>query len=349
MKKTETREREDLQFAIADLQLKGKAPSPASSIANCKLQIANPKAFTLVELLTVIGIIAILVGILLPVVGSVRKAGYSAKTQALISSLAAGIERYQQDFGAYPGPLLNSEVYSITLPTNSSTTGFVTSNATNITMAENLVLGLCGGLKINSGTVNYDPSLVGQGPRCLNKSTNTNKTYQPYADANPLSWQADPTNGNNQTGHFFDDSAPLPGGASDSIIPEYVDGYPDPMPILYLRAKPGATGIIATGSGAQYDLNQIIGYTTNNIGVSKTLSSSSYKSATYPQHGLKALGAGGTLNSSSIYPYQALSYFTNFTISSSTPRQKDGYILISAGSDRVYGTDDDITNFGSVK
>ncbi len=30
------------------------------------------------------------------------------------------------------------------------------------------------------------------------------------------------------------------------------------------------------------------------------------------------------------------------------PRQKDGYILISAGPDRVYGTTDDLTNFGPV-
>ena len=30
------------------------------------------------------------------------------------------------------------------------------------------------------------------------------------------------------------------------------------------------------------------------------------------------------------------------------PRQKDSYILISPGADRVYGTADDITNFGDV-
>jgi hypothetical protein len=29
-------------------------------------------------------------------------------------------------------------------------------------------------------------------------------------------------------------------------------------------------------------------------------------------------------------------------------RKKDEYILISAGPDRVYGTPDDITNFGQV-
>jgi hypothetical protein len=32
-----------------------------------------------------------------------------------------------------------------------------------------------------------------------------------------------------------------------------------------------------------------------------------------------------------------------------TPRQKDGYILVAAGSDRMYGTNDDIVSFGSVQ
>jgi hypothetical protein len=32
-----------------------------------------------------------------------------------------------------------------------------------------------------------------------------------------------------------------------------------------------------------------------------------------------------------------------------TPRAKDGYILISAGADGMYGTLDDITSFGDVQ
>jgi hypothetical protein len=32
-----------------------------------------------------------------------------------------------------------------------------------------------------------------------------------------------------------------------------------------------------------------------------------------------------------------------------SPRGKDGFILISAGKDRTYGTEDDITSFGSVE
>ncbi len=49
-----------LQFAIADLQLNRQETSPRLPIANCKLQIANPTAFTLTELLIVIGIMVML-------------------------------------------------------------------------------------------------------------------------------------------------------------------------------------------------------------------------------------------------------------------------------------------------
>ncbi len=49
-----------------------------------------------------------------------------------------------------------------------------------------------------------------------------------------------------------------------------------------------------------------------------------------------------------VYPYDAYPYFTDPN-NSTQPRQKDGYILICAGPDGVYGTEDDITSFGSVR
>ena len=97
-----------------------------------KRHLQRQQAFTLVELLVVIGIIAILIGILLPVMASVQKAGYKAKTQAIISNLATVIERYYSDFRAYPGPLSNDQVG----PGTSAVTG-----VPNITMSENLQIG----------------------------------------------------------------------------------------------------------------------------------------------------------------------------------------------------------------
>ena len=61
------------------------------------------RGFSLVELLVVIGIIALLVGILIPVVASVRRAAYDASTKATISALQNACTRYQTDFRAYPG------------------------------------------------------------------------------------------------------------------------------------------------------------------------------------------------------------------------------------------------------
>jgi hypothetical protein len=60
------------------------------------------------------------------------------------------------------------------------------------------------------------------------------------------------------------------------------------------------------------------------------------------------------------YPYDCFPYFRDPALSNAQPptgtghpgphvaRQKDRFILISAGPDRVYGTSDDITNFGPV-
>lgn len=70
----------------------------------------SSSAFTLVELLVVIGIIVILIGILIPVVGAVRKASYGAKTQQIISQLSTAIEAYYQDNRAYPGPVPNGAI-----------------------------------------------------------------------------------------------------------------------------------------------------------------------------------------------------------------------------------------------
>jgi hypothetical protein len=163
-----------------------------------------------------------------------------------------------------------------------------------ITMAENLVLGLLGGLKIELGgsgaRLVYDPTLVGTGPRSLNPGNL--KKFEPYlpgVQEHDLSWQR--ANGK-KTGAFFDDASVTdasnsdPGGADDSIIPEFVDKFPDPMPILYLRARRGAARDTSVPYGPdnngivnkidsnltpavnadyrnrqQYDIDQIIGYT----------------------------------------------------------------------------------------
>jgi len=413
-------------------------PLNASSV---RRHSRRPGGFTLVELLVVIGIIVILIGILLPVFHKVRTSAQGADTKNWINELSSAIERYQQDFHAYPGPLANIEMdlgdtqpqityypsgntsvfpggfqYAANLPTGvyDTTTQSQTDAAKHFTMSENLVLGLLGGLHIDSASMaltppnpalDYDPSAVGGGPVSLS-TVLPPKRYPPYLDSKQLSWQIlNPAYG--KTGHFYDGS----GAANDSLIPCFVDRYTDPMPIIYMRAKVGSNPSVPVGSSGmfsnsynpivtndlaesamdlestpqpapragQYDISQIIAYTGAytgawpsltrdtaipptgaSIGVGKSAGRAKYTAppaANNLYHGLQMFTwtapnyptmvysqATGNLHPYQ-YPYDAYPYLVG---PSGQVHEKDGYILISAGPDRVYGTEDDICNFGTA-
>lgn len=60
------------------------------------------RGFTLIELLTVIAIIAILAGILIPTVSSVRVSAKRAETKVRFSQWASAMEQFRQEYGYYP-------------------------------------------------------------------------------------------------------------------------------------------------------------------------------------------------------------------------------------------------------
>jgi prepilin-type N-terminal cleavage/methylation domain-containing protein len=62
----------------------------------------NKRAFTLIELLTVIAIIAILAGILIPTVGLVRKKTSIATSKATISQYLSAIHAFKSEYGYFP-------------------------------------------------------------------------------------------------------------------------------------------------------------------------------------------------------------------------------------------------------
>ena len=75
-----------------------------------------PGSFTLIELLTVMAIIAILAGLILSIAGYANKQSARARAQTEIQALSAGCESYKADNGTYPHqPLAQSGV----LPTSS--------------------------------------------------------------------------------------------------------------------------------------------------------------------------------------------------------------------------------------
>jgi type II secretory pathway pseudopilin PulG len=373
-------------------------------------------AFSIIELIVVIGIIVILASILIVTAGKVQKAAHSTNTAAEIAHLQAAIETYYGDFKSYPGPVPDTLLHQNgnSLPPGATKIFIVDSNGgataplSWITGTENLVLGLLGGVYFNptSNQFEYDirRTLNSAGPQSLN-TAGLPKTSHAYVTAETLFVRDVPNNAAiPKTGQYKDDIV----AAQDSHIPEFVDRYPSPMPVLYLRARRGVTPSAAAAAGnptatdnpvitdgstvantgtfaGTYDLSAVIGYTgafpggggnamggnqippppdTLSIGLGKSIDEYwiagaqklAKNKADVPTlfHGLRTVdptrtagGANSGPGTNTYYvPMDAYAYFENPSMPN-TPRQKDGYVLISAGPDRVYGTPDDITNFGS--
>jgi prepilin-type N-terminal cleavage/methylation domain-containing protein len=311
---------------------------------------ARHQAFTLVELLVVIGIIALLVSILVPTAMYVKEQGHKAKSTANLNNIRSAIEAYYGTFQAYPGPLSDATV--VGAPGGAARPAGV--NGAQITGTENLVLGLLGGLKPNGNSFAYDSTLVGTGPSSFIQSNTVlvNKGYTPFIDAaggvlSPNDGKRCPFPGNNGA----DPSAYF----NDTNIPDFIDGYPEALPVLYLRARPGASGI-AQDSGAltaQYDLRQVMPYTTSIY----------IKNTPKDPRGLLALRSpaepgqnvdGYVQISSFSGPFNGVTFIADPQTgvgnnTPTSPRAKDTFILIAAGGDRAYGTPDDITTFGAVQ
>jgi len=324
-----------------------QSPAP-----NHRRRLRRP-AFTLIELLVVIGIIVILIGILLPVVASVRKTAFATATRQEISRIAGACQAYYGDYHSYPGPVSENDIDGVAPATALGTPEPIMSNGTAlpyatptpITSSENLVLGLEGGLFLTftppsqyASAFGYQVSGVGPGPQSLNPLLNSQKQTTAYLTVQPAELAPQDASGNY-----------LAHGPADSAIPEFVDHIPGDIiagpatdatnvnvggtnsnfqfgPILYFRARKGATGIVVTALSTttpqQYNFAQAAPYGFTAV------STTDYAVPTPP--------AGDTayLDSTTVY-------FANSSIYGQ-PRGKDSFILISAGTDRVFGTKDDI-------
>ena len=67
-----------------------------------KTSHSSPLAFTLVELLTVIAIIAILMGLLFPVIGAVKDKARGVEATNMMKQLVTAITQYNAEYGKFP-------------------------------------------------------------------------------------------------------------------------------------------------------------------------------------------------------------------------------------------------------
>lgn len=366
-------------------------------------RVATPSpgrhGFTLVELLIVIGIIAVLISILLPAVGKVRVAAQKVATQNTINRLVNGCEQYFQDYGAYPGPFADVQLVpnSVVGPTLADASGTYTlqdETGTQFTRAptssENLFLGLCGGLRYvipSTGvrTFVYDNPVARRaiGPRGLSAGiAKKSQGYMDLSDAD-ISYGVDmrnPLASDPVASSLWWGGAPGPALTApfigDSGIFEFMDRFSRPKPILYMRAQRGNNRLVtstsdlrgfifdpanpgATSPGFQYDPTTIQ-YAYSNIGLERdkmTDRTGKKWTADVIDYPAVLVDPSGPATSGNIkFNAGNERYFVNEQVSSGNPvtsgniantlipQHKDGFMLISAGADGLYGTADDIRN-----
>lgn len=302
-------------------------------------------AFTLVELLVAIGIIIVLVSILVPVVTRVRLASQNAATQALVQKISGAVQAYYNDFQAYPGAIPN---IAFANGTAGSGTYFSSSPGATYTQSEDLVLALLGGSSASAPPppikISYNQNYIGRGPVTYNHLNPEQK--KPYLDKIADELAPIAPNGIyvplNST--LLEDNALS--YATDSLAPEFMDRFNASRPILYVRGNPGANPANPVYNGRTSGWQKLISYDcgviqpyVNNWDATQTGPKDFPRTPT-PSSGPQTWVTGGNID-----PASAPAKYM-FADSAGRARGNGTYLLISAGTDRQFGTLDDIIYAG---
>ncbi len=295
---------------------------------------------TVIEILVVVGIIAILVGLLLPAVHTVQRMAKETKQKAQFTAIELGLAAFKSDYGDYP-------------PSN----WWDPSSAVSGQLRD-----YCGAQKLAEALVGWD--LLGFHPESAWRADgfDRNKAAATVYHASDTLQRRKDRYVELDTANVF-----LLGGDVDALFPSNVDplaprtyvlcdvfGVSERRirmpngkmvtpgtPILYYRANPAN---LLHDPPSQDQTSLCIYDARDNAPILNLgrLVDATKALAQRRQHWLAPGVMAGTTSFEYFYDYirdprvQARRW----------PSRPDSYLLISAGMDGIYGTDDDIRNFG---
>jgi len=322
------------------------------------------KGFTIVEMLTVMGIIAILIGLLVPALNQVKDYSKQVQQKSQFHSIDVALELFKTDFGAYPDSYDNrgDSAPAVVAPLQPDNMNYGGAQK----LAEALVGWDLLGFHPRSGfrsdgmnyfqnptfngyTMVYDTSNGMQAGTETEKNREENiknrKKYIDMENANAFRMQ-DVYNTNLSAGqggvggNFLTTNYVL----CDVFSKNRTSGKKTGMPILYFKARINYTLQDFTFDGIyrndiyNYDDNRALVCLGNTEGTA--------------MHELESVT--GTVTGSAYENFENMilnKQVQQSTVTATNPRgilrpyRADSYILVSAGKDELYGTSDDIFNF----
>lgn len=277
-------------------------------------------AFTLVELLAVLGIIAILVALLIPALTAVRKMAKEAQQKAQITTIELGLTAFKNDYGDYPPS---------DCPPLPSTCDY------------------CGAQKLAEALVGWD--LIGFHPKSAWRADgkdkdNGNETYDP--DKTRLDPDGIPYTLKERKGPYLE----LATANTFRLEQLFGIGNTGPLaPNTFVLCDVFGAKSVTIGSKTVKAGAPILYYRANTS--SKTIDGTTPEEQRIYNRGddnwlvsVKALSDGV------LHPLTNTTFFYEYigdpkVTATPWPSRPDSYLLISAGADGLYGTRDDICNF----
>jgi len=316
--------------------------------------------FTIIELLTVMSIIIILIGLLVPSLNRVRRYSMDVKQRAQFHSIAVALDLFNAEFDGYP----NSDAMDDqATPQNycgamKLTEALVGQDLKGFNPASYFRRnGFQGALTTPWDGMPYPPyntcgSLVRDtaDKACYNDNIRSRKTYLQLENANAYLikdiYSATAISAAGYTNHAGFDPCTFVLCDSYNRVTNRTTGKKIGMPILYYKADsaklghpfPSDSPATISGNIAKYIYNVYDNQDLIDMGLPWFVG---------PAHPLGS--GGGTIEGYTISDWPKKFYDITRDTKINTgdrPVRADSYILMSAGFDGEYGTKDDIYNFG---
>jgi competence protein ComGC len=275
--------------------------------------------FTIVELLAALGIIALLVGLLIPALGVARTKAKETKQKVQFMSINLALTAFKDDYGDYPG------------------------SAWALTAGPGVSNDYCGAQKLAEALLGWD--LLGFHPKSDFRSHGRNDNGEYIYDAN------DSVYFDQRKGPYLE-LATTNAFRLGNISAFYPGLYNNTAPLaantFVLCDAFGKNRVTLSNGKTAKAGAPILYYRANAHG--KTIHEI-YNALDNDAMVLIQQNADGKIHPLADQRAQ-YQYFYNYILDPKItarpwPYRPDSYILISAGADGLYGTDDDIRNFGN--